>query len=112
MSKVVNLPDRSTVRARVAAEVRAEMARADISQLRLAAATGIPQSTLNRRLKPQSERDAFNIDELEKIADALGVNAVLFFRAEWEQGPDDGGAGAPSRTRTYDLRIIRAQDAA
>jgi transcriptional regulator with XRE-family HTH domain len=86
------------------------MARADISQLRLAAATGIPQSTLNRRLKPQSERDAFNISELEKIADALGVNVVVFFRSEWETGPNDGGqASAPTRARTWDLRIIRPQ---
>jgi len=83
------------------------MARAGVSQLRLAAVTGIAQSTLNRRLKPQSERDSFTVTELEKIADALRVNVAVFFRAEFDRGPDDGGAGAPTRARTWDLRITR-----
>jgi len=86
--------DRSTTRARVAAEVRAHMGRVDISQLQLAAMTGIPQSTLNRRLRPRIERDSFKVGELERIAKALGVSVVDFFRCEPEH-PESGGAGAP-----------------
>jgi transcriptional regulator with XRE-family HTH domain len=84
------------------------MGRADISQLRLARITGIPQSTLSRKLKARAERDALDVDELERIADALGVGVAVFFRNEDDHHPDGGGAGAPSRTRTYDLRITRS----
>jgi transcriptional regulator with XRE-family HTH domain len=107
MSKVIELPDRSTVRARVAAEVRAEMGRAHISQLRLAKATGIAYATLHRRLNPKIERDAFTVEELHKIAEVLDVNVADFFEKERGYHPDGGGAGAPRETRTPDLRIIR-----
>lgn len=109
MSKVIYMSDRSAARAKVATEVRVEMARIGIKESALASAAGISQSTLNRRLKPTSERDAFTVDELERVADVLGVHPATFFRSVSGHdggGDDDGGAaGAPTRARTWDLRI-------
>lgn len=70
------------------------MGRADVSQQKLAAATGIPQSTLHRRLKAREERDSFTVDELEKIARALGVSIADFFASADPDphDPEDGGS--------------------
>lgn len=60
---------------RVAAEVRAEMARKRFSQVRLSKETGIPESTLKRRLSGQYP---FDVEELVDIARALGVSPHSF----------------------------------
>ena len=68
---------------------------------------GITQSAFSRKLR--GERPFFAV-ELSMIAAALGVS-VTELMPEFEirpDGGDDGGqsaGGAPSRTRTYDLRI-------
>ena len=54
----------------VSEEVRAEMARQRIGQHKLAAACGWTQAYLSRRL---TGRNAFSTDDLEKLAEALGV---------------------------------------
>lgn len=108
MSKVIYLPDRTAARSKVAAEIRAEIGRAGLNEVKVAAAAGIAQSTLNRKLKPKSEADSLTVDELERIADVLGVSVGTFFRTadSSPDGDDDGGAaGAPTRARTWDLRI-------
>jgi transcriptional regulator with XRE-family HTH domain len=111
MSEVIDFPDRSTARARVAAEVRAEMARAAVSQLKLAAITGIPQSTLNRRLKPKVQRDSFTVEELDRIAHALHIGIEKFFRAYESPTPlppKDLSTGMyPHRRRPADIIPIR-----
>jgi predicted XRE-type DNA-binding protein len=59
----------------VAAEVRAQMARAQISQHQLAEILEIPQSSVSKRLRGKI---AFRVDELEKLAAALGVHPAAF----------------------------------
>lgn len=56
---------------RVAAEVRAGMARSRMTQTDLAEVLGLTQSVVSKRLRGKI---AFSVDELEKVADALGVH--------------------------------------
>lgn len=94
---VIELPDLSSTRARVAAEVRAELARLDVPQSRLAEATGITAATLSRRLKAREERDSFTVDELGKIAAVLRVPITKFFRSVDDNRPDDDPRGSSPR---------------
>jgi transcriptional regulator with XRE-family HTH domain len=55
---------------RVAANVRAEMARSQRTQAALAHEIGMKQQALSRRLSAQT---SFSIDELGQIAAVLGV---------------------------------------
>lgn len=64
---------------RVAAEVRAEMARQQMSQEKLAALTGLSQSRISRRLVGDRP---FDITELAAVATALGVPVTQFMPAE------------------------------
>lgn len=70
------------------------------------AALGITQSAFSRKLR--GERPFF-AGELALIAAALDL-AVTDLMPSVAIGPDDGdddgGAGAPTRARTWDLRII------
>lgn len=86
------MPNREPARSLVAAEVRAEIAFANASQLAIAKATGIAHSTLNRKLNAKLERDVFDVDELERIAHVLRVPITRFFRTTPSRGPDDGGS--------------------
>lgn len=54
----------------MAANVRAEMARQRISQVKLAETLCVSQPAISRRL---SGRVALNVEELARIADILGV---------------------------------------
>ena len=60
---------------RVAAEVRAELARQKVSQEALCARIGMSQSTLSRRITGEYP---FDTTELAKIAEALGVSVAQF----------------------------------
>lgn len=64
--------------ARVADAVKAAMQARTVTQLGLAEATGIPRSTLIRRLNAHS---SFTIEELVRIAEHLGVDVVTFVSA-------------------------------
>jgi transcriptional regulator with XRE-family HTH domain len=57
-------------RAKIAGEIRAELARQNLTYTALSAATGIDPSTLSRRLKGDKP---FYLEELEKIAQFLGL---------------------------------------
>lgn len=61
---------RQTPAARTGANVRAEMARAGISQTSLATSLGISQAAVSKRLRGEV---AFNVDELAAVAEVLGV---------------------------------------
>lgn len=63
------------VRERIAAEVRAEIARQQRTQRDVADILGIPQSALWLRLKA---RRAFRAEELALLADAFGVPVERF----------------------------------
>lgn len=54
----------------IAAEIRAEMARRKVSQVKIAALLDISQVGVSRRLRGETPLD---VNELVKIADYLGV---------------------------------------
>jgi transcriptional regulator with XRE-family HTH domain len=60
---------------RVAAEIRAELARQEKPQLQLAELLGISQVSISRRLRGQT---AIDVNELSKIAEYLGVPMSQF----------------------------------
>lgn len=64
---------------RVAAEVRAEMARQKVSQETLCTRIGMSQSTLSRRITGEYP---FDTSELARIAAALGVPVARFLPNE------------------------------
>jgi transcriptional regulator with XRE-family HTH domain len=63
-------PPRGRLREHVAEEIRVLLARRKMSATQLAHITGIKQSSLSRRMTGET---AFDMDDLERIADALGV---------------------------------------
>lgn len=111
MSSVTAMPDRSSPRGRVAAEVRAELARASISGNRLAAILGQSQPYWSRRL---SGKIAFDVDDLAAVAELLGVPMTKFFPAEAEHprpgGPAGGAPWAPSDSNRQPTDYTSAQD--
>jgi transcriptional regulator with XRE-family HTH domain len=60
---------------RIAAEVRAEMARRRVNQREVGEILGLPQSQVSRRLRGVI---AFNTDELGRLADAWSVPVSTF----------------------------------
>jgi transcriptional regulator with XRE-family HTH domain len=58
---------------RVGANVRAEMARRGLNQRSIAPCINLSQQALSRRLNGQT---AFNVDELDRIADCLSVTVA------------------------------------
>jgi len=68
-------PTVADYRTAVAAEVRAQIARAGKLQAHIADATGIPRQTLSKRLNAETK---FPVEELIAIAQALGVPASTF----------------------------------
>lgn len=64
----------------VASGVRAEMARQGKTQQQVSALAGMAQQTLSRRLK-LDDPTPFDVDELERVSQALGVPAQSFFVA-------------------------------
>lgn len=65
-----------SLRERVAEEIRALMARRNISRQTMAKAMGVSHTTVWRRLSGDT---ALDLDELERIADTLGVHLVDLF---------------------------------
>jgi transcriptional regulator with XRE-family HTH domain len=64
-----------TLRARAAAEVRAEIARQQITQDGLAARLGVSQTWVSRRINGNT---AFSTEDLDLVARALGVPVANF----------------------------------
>jgi len=69
------------IRREVADKVAAAMGRAEVSKLRLAEVTGIPYSTLGRKLNGRGE---FTFEELYLIAEALGERPSSFVPSVFE----------------------------
>ena len=59
--------------ARVSARVAAQIKESGVTVVWLCERTGIPRSTLNRRLSGHS---AFNLNEVDRIAEALRIDAA------------------------------------
>jgi hypothetical protein len=74
----------------VAAEVRAEMARQRVSQQTLAGAVGISQAAISRRITGEVP---FDVTELARVAEVLGVPAAQFLDAGKSPGSKPGGPG-------------------
>lgn len=69
----------NTARVRVAGRVRSAMEAKGENPNSLAMKTGIPRVTLLRKLSGTS---AFNVDELDALAEALGVAASSLVRKD------------------------------
>lgn len=75
MSTLRVVPDQpARLNDRVAAEVRANMARVRMTQTELAEVLGLTQSVVSKRLRGKI---AFTVEDLEKIAGALGVHPAV-----------------------------------
>jgi transcriptional regulator with XRE-family HTH domain len=61
------------------------------SQAELARRSGVPQPTISR-IEARESRSV-NLDNLERLADALGVNAAVMIAHEREPEPRKGGRG-------------------
>jgi transcriptional regulator with XRE-family HTH domain len=89
------LPDRSTVRGQVAAEVRAELGRNRISVNRLPRALGKSQSYWSRRVTGEQPMD---VDDLAALASLMDVPVSKFFGGTSESPhPDDPDGGMVRR---------------
>ena len=66
-------PPRGRLREHAAEEIRVILARKRMSAAELARRTGIKQSTMARRMTGET---AFDLDDLEVIADVLGVDVA------------------------------------
>ena len=94
----------------VARRLRGQMAEQRITGLELSQRTGLGRASISRRL---SGEIALNTDELDAIERATGISALFLLTGRRDEesprpdGPDggEGGESAPSRARTYDLRI-------
>ena len=92
----------------VARRLRGQMAERQITSAQLAAMTGLGRATISRRITGAT---ALNTDEFQLIESATGISAEYLLTGKMPAsfpGPDsdpENAGGAPSRTRTYDLRI-------
>lgn len=90
------------LRAVVAEEIRAAMARRRLSGAGVARAVGKSQSYVSRRLTGET---AFDLDDLEKIAGALGCRVNDFMPVPPTSGPSGGSHTGPKVRRH--LRLTR-----
>ena len=84
-----------TLAAAMRDEVQRRMTAHGMSQNALARAAGMPPTLLHRAMN--GER-ALQLDELERIASALGVTPLWFLRSALTRGPA-GSTGRPRRRR-------------
>lgn len=102
MSTLRVVPARhQTLVERVAATVRAEMARAQITQQEMAAILGVTQSMVSKRLLG---KQPFRLDEIEKIAAALGVHPATLLGGNAPLPP-------PPTTGRYSRKISTKRNA-
>lgn len=92
----------------VARRLRGALAERRISVSEVARRIGMTQAALSRRMTGHVE---FGVDLLDQICEATGISFMFVTTGMKEapagpDGPDEGSsASAPSRARTYDLRI-------
>src|SRR6266542_655784 len=76
----------------IAAEVRAEMARQQVTQVQLSRTIGMSQQSLSERLRGKTP---FTTDDLGEVGDALGVNPAKLLGGA---PPADNGPGTRAAT--------------
>ncbi len=79
-----------------------------LSVNRAAKELGVSQPWLSRRTLGGVR---WKVEEVDDICDKLGLDANYTLTG-YRSLPDGGAAGAPTRARTWDLRIKRPQDGA
>lgn len=72
-----------TVVAALAEELRVELTRQDLTVRKLAEVSGVPYTTVQRSLKGARSID---VEELQKMCDALGVRSSELFRRAEKRG--------------------------
>lgn len=92
-------PPRGRLRERTAEEIRVLLARRRMSAAELARRTGLKQSTMARRMTGET---AFDLDDLEVIAAALGVKVTDLV--------NDGGSGVQTTVPKLRLTDQRPDD--
>lgn len=70
----------------IAAEIRAEMARQSVTQVRLGTLIGKPQTTVSRWVSGAKPLD---VDDLDLIAKALGLTVVDLVSRSWDAMADN-----------------------
>lgn len=88
MPNIAKLPNVETPSGYVAAEVRAQLARRGWSGTRLALALGVTQASISRRLTGDVP---FDVDDLVRISEALGVHPGTFFPGGHDDSPSNNG---------------------
>jgi transcriptional regulator with XRE-family HTH domain len=100
-------PPRGRLREHVAEEIRVLLARRKMSATQLANITGIKQSSLSRRMTGET---AFDMDDLELIADALGVAVTDLMPQRAGAAQQLNGRSTPiSRSVAADITPRRAK---
>lgn len=92
----------------VASRLRGRLAERRIRQTEVMLATGWSKTTAYRKMNGKSPLD---VDELEKLWQAFGISPVYLLTGTPDGPAGPSGDGAPSRARTYDLRISRPSSA-
>jgi transcriptional regulator with XRE-family HTH domain len=103
----------------IARRLRGELGQLNLSVSEVARRTGMSQPALSRRMTGQLP---FDVAELDLICDTLGISFDYITTGirevpaprppgQWGERGGDPEDGAPSRARTYDLRISSAEAA-
>lgn len=96
----------------VAAEVRAEMGRQQVTQVTLARRIGMSQQSLSERLRGKTP---FTTDDLEKVSGALGVHPAVLLGGIGGSSPSPTGpftgaypvkSNTPSDASSTNLRVL------
>ncbi len=109
MSEAPIVADHQPLSERVAAEIRAILARFELRQTDLAAVLGVTQAQASRKLHCVN---AFSIDELEVISDWLETTPAYLMGYATEprpKMPNGAGIGTPPGTRTLNPLMMREQ---
>lgn len=102
MSTVSAFPQRPDVADVVGGEIRAWMGRRRVNQSQLAQALGMTQSAVSKRLNGHI---AFDIKELDRIAEFLGIEVAELFGAPPGQRPPPPDGGLSSQTADAEQRL-------
>jgi transcriptional regulator with XRE-family HTH domain len=97
VTRLVPISERP-LRARVAANIRAELARNDVTQVQVAAALGITQQAVSQKL---SGRRPFSLDDVEVIAPMVGMAPDELVRGSKNPQPA-GPTGAGARPEGFE----------
>lgn len=91
-------------------EVHTLMWRSGRTQKQLGQLLGVDQGSISKRLKGKTEWAAWEVAATAAWLNVPITDLIPEMEISPDGGDDGGAAGAPSRARTYDLRIISPPD--